>query len=185
MAVRLGEMMLHAGMLTPAQLEEVLRSQAAFGGRLGTNLVEMGLIEERDLVRLLHEKLGVSCVDASALLRVPESVLSLVPRDLVVKHRVVPVALNHKRLTLAMVDPSDFGAIEEVGFVTGLVIVPCVATELTVSLALERFFGVKRETRYIPVAGGVRSRFAEQAASMATAGEGADGSGAEGDPGEG
>jgi len=162
MAVRLGEMMLHAGMLTPSQLEEVLRSQAAFGGRLGTNLVEMGLIEERDLVRLLHEKLGVTCVDGSTLNSIPEEVLTLVPRELVVKHRVVPVTLRHKRLTLAMVDPSDFCAIEEIGFVTGLVIVPCVATELSLSLALERYYGVKREVRYIPVAGGLHSRYASR-----------------------
>ncbi|UFS72313.1 general secretion pathway protein GspE [Geomonas sp. RF6] len=173
MAVRLGEMMLHAGMLTPSQLEEVLRSQAAFGGRLGTNLVEMGLIEERDLVRLLHEKLGVTCVDGSALNSVSQEVVALVPRELVIKHRVLPVALNNKRLTLAMVDPSDFVAIEEIGFVTGLVIVPCVATELSLSMALERYYGIKREVRYIPVAGGLRSRYIAQ-----TEGEGAEGKGA-------
>jgi hypothetical protein len=102
----------------------------------------------------------VPCVDPSALNRITQEVLSLVPQEMVQRYRVLPVALNGKKLTLAMADPSDFAAIDEIGFVTGLIIVPRVCSELRLSMALERYYGVKRMVRYIPFDGGSRSRFA-------------------------
>ncbi|HBG07563.1 MAG TPA: general secretion pathway protein GspE [Geobacter sp.] len=156
----LGEMLLKAGALTEAQLEQVLSAQSIYGGRLGTNLVEMGLIGEDELARVLKEKLGVPCIDGSALDAIPAEVLAVIPLEMVQRYHVLPLALDGKRLTLAMIDPSDFKAIDEIGFVTGLVIVPRVCSELRLNLALERYFGIKRELRYIPVAGGSRSRFA-------------------------
>lgn len=159
-AMLLGEMLLKAGVLTESQLEQVLNAQSIYGGRLGTNLVEMGLIGEEELAHVLNEKLGVPAIDPATLNDIPQEVLGLVPKGMVERHRVVPVALDGKRLSLAMVDPSDFKAIDEIGFVTGLVIVPKVCSELRLGLALERYYGIKRTVRYIPVAGGARSRFA-------------------------
>lgn len=159
-AMLLGEMLLKAGYLTESQLEQVLNAQSIYGGRLGTNLVEMGFIGEEELAHVLNEKLGVPAVDPAALNDIPQEVLALVPKGMVERHHVVPVALDGKRLSLAMVDPSDFKAIDEIGFVTGLVVVPKVCSELRLGLALERYYGVKRLMRYIPVTGGARSRFA-------------------------
>jgi hypothetical protein len=158
MSERLGDMLLHVGALTQAQLEEVLSAQSIYGGRLGTNLVEMGLVSEEDLARLLNEKLGVPSVDAASLERVPESVLAILSAEKVRRFQVLPIALDGKRLTLAMADPSDFSAIEELGFFTGMVIVPRVCSELRISLALERYYGIKRTLHFIPVSGGVRTR---------------------------
>lgn len=157
-AMLLGEMLMQAGALTRAQLEQVLNAQSIYGGRLGTNLVEMGLIGEDQLARVLNEKMGVPCLDASALNNIPAQILSLVPLEMVQRYHVMPVALEGKRLTLAMMDPSDFKAIEEIGFVTGLVIMPRVCSELRLNISLERYYGIKREIRYIPVSGGFRSR---------------------------
>jgi len=162
MPERLGEMLLQVGALTEAQLEEVLSAQSIYGGRLGTNLVEMGLLSEEELARLLNQKLGVPSVDAASLERVPDALISLIPQDMVRRFKVLPVALDGKRLTLAMADPSDFRAIEELGFFTGMVIVPRVCSELRLSLALERFYGIKRSLHFIPVAGGVRTRMITQ-----------------------
>jgi hypothetical protein len=158
-SARLGEMLIKVGALTEAQLEQVLNAQAIYGGRLGTNLVEMGLVKEEELARLLTEKFGVPCLDLAALNDIPAELLALIPRELAGRHRVMPVALDGKRLTLAMVDPTDFKVIDEVGFATGLVIVPRVCSELRLTMALERHYGIKRSVRYIPVAGGLRSRF--------------------------
>ncbi|MBU5638506.1 general secretion pathway protein GspE [Geomonas sp. Red69] len=160
MAARLGEMLLKLGALNASQLEQVLRAQAIYGGRLGTNLVEMGLVEEDQLARVLSEQLGVPCVDHDLLREIPQSLLGLLPLELVTRYRVLPVSLDGKRLVIAMADPSDFKAIDEIGFITGLVIIPRVCSELRLSIALERWYGVKRPMRYIPVLGGVRSRFA-------------------------
>ncbi|MBU5611701.1 GspE/PulE/PilB domain-containing protein [Geomonas azotofigens] len=160
MAARLGEMLLRIGALDASQLEQVLNAQAIYGGRLGTNLVEMGLVEEDQLARVLSEQLGVPCMDNDLLVAIPHSLLELLPLELVARYRVLPVSLDGKRLVVAMADPSDFKALDEIGFITGLVILPRVCSELRLSIALERFYGIKRPMRFIPVQGGVRSRFA-------------------------
>ncbi|QWV93218.1 general secretion pathway protein GspE [Geomonas oryzisoli] len=160
MAARLGEMLLKVGALNAAQLEQVLNAQAIYGGRLGTNLVEMGLVEEDQLARVLSEQLGVPCVDHDLLAEIPQSLLGLLPLELVERFRVLPVSLDGKRLVIAMADPSDFKAIDEIGFITGLVIIPRVCSELRLNIALECSYGIKRPMRYIPVQGGIRSRFA-------------------------
>ncbi|QXE90167.1 GspE/PulE/PilB domain-containing protein [Geomonas subterranea] len=160
MAARLGEMLMKIGALDAFQLEQVLNAQAIYGGRLGTNLVEMGLVEEDQLARVLSEQLGVPCVDHDLLAEVPQSLLELLPLELAERYRALPVSLDGKRLMVAMADPSDFKAIDEIGFITGLVIIPRVCSELRLSIALERYYGIKRPVRYIPVQGGIRSRFA-------------------------
>jgi len=159
MTARLGEMLVKVGVLTSAQLEQVLNAQAVYGGRLGTNLVEMGMVGEDELARVLNEKLGVPCVAPATLNALSKELLSLIPAELVERYRVLPVALEGKKLTLAMADPSDYRAIEEIGFITGLVIRPRVCSELRLNLAMEHYFGIKRAMRYIPVKGGFRSRF--------------------------
>jgi hypothetical protein len=159
MSAMLGEMLLKVGALTEAQLQQVLHAQSIYGGRLGTNLVEMGLVEEEDLARVLNEKMGVPHVELADLHSVPGEILSLVPFEMVQRYRVLPVAVKGKKLTLAMEDPSDFSALDDIGFVTGLVVVPRVCSELRLALALERYYGIKRTLRYIPVQGGFSSRF--------------------------
>jgi hypothetical protein len=158
-SARLGEMLLKVGALTEDQLEQVLNAQAIYGGRLGTNLVEMGFLGEDELAHALNEKLGIPCVDVALLNSVAPGTLAAVPTELIEQYRVLPVLLEGKRLTLAMADPSDFRAIEEIGFVTGLVIVPRVCSELRLTMALEHYFGIRRAVRYIPVSGGSRSRY--------------------------
>jgi hypothetical protein len=153
-------MLLQVGTLTEEQLEQVLSAQSVYGGRIGTNLVEMGLLSEEHLGRLLNEKLGVPCVEPASLEQVPDLVIAILPQEMVQRLQVLPVALEGKRLTLAMKDPSNFGAIDEVGFFTGLVIVPRVCSERLFYLALERYYGIKRVLNYIPVAGGMRTRMA-------------------------
>lgn len=160
MSVRLGEMLLKVGALDDSQLEQVLKAQAIYGGRLGTNLVEMGLVEEDQLARVLSDQLGVPCIENDELLAIPASLLELFPPELVARYRVLPIALDGKRLTVAMADPSDFKALDEIAFITGLVIIPRLCSELRLGIALERCYGIKRPIRYIPVVGGMRSRYA-------------------------
>jgi|GEM_PF-1179900 len=160
MSARLGEMLLQVGTLTEEQLQQVLSAQSVYGGRIGTNLVEMGLLSEDDLGRLLNEKLGVPCVNPASLEQVSPSVIATLPQEMVLRLQVLPVALEGRRLTLAMKDPADFSAIDEIGFFTGLVVVPRVCSELRLSMALERYYGIKRVLTFIPVAGGMRTRMA-------------------------
>ena len=154
MPARLGEMLLKAGMLNKAQLAQVLDVQSVYGGRLGTNLVEMGLVGEEDLAHLLHEKLGVPYLDPAALDAIDKDLLRLVPQDMIRRYRVLPVAREGEKLLVAMADPTDQQALAEIGFVTGLVVVPRLCAELRLSVALEHHCGVTRAARYIPARDG-------------------------------
>ena len=157
-AMKLGEMLVKEGKLTSAELEETLKGQAIFGGRFGTNLVEMGFLDEHELTYFLSRKTGVPHASSEQLMNIPPQVIRLLPEDAVRKYRVVPIALNNKKLSLAMTDPWDFATIDEISFKTGYIVVPLITPELRLIGALEKYYNIKRDLRYIPVAGGGRAR---------------------------
>ncbi|QXE93096.1 general secretion pathway protein [Geomonas subterranea] len=165
--MRLGEMLVKAGKITAAQLDETLKGQAIFGGRFGTNLVEMGYLDEQDLAEFLSQKVGIAHAAPGQLLDIPPHIIKLIPVDYVKKYKAVPIALNNRKVTLAMVDPTDLHAIDEIAFATGYIIVPVIAPELRIVTALEKYYGIKRDVRYISVEGGSRSRSRQHAAHSA------------------
>ncbi len=145
MAPRLSDVLIREGLITPVQLEEALRSQARFGGRLGTNLVKMKMVEESDVVRCLGKQLDLPFVSAERLLSVPPNIIGLIPKEIARKYKVVPLSLVNKRLTVAMLDPSNLAAIDTVSFMTGYVVSPAVCSELRILQALEQYYGIRRE----------------------------------------
>jgi len=151
MGIRLGDLLLQEKLITTAQLEEALKYQVIFGGKLGTNLIEMGAIDEAAITGVLSRKFGVPAVDPDELLQIPPQALQAVPRELAEKYRVVPLRLNNRRLALVMTDPSDLKVLDEIAFRTGCIIQPLVATELRVVHALEQVYGIPRGRRYINV----------------------------------
>ncbi|WP_224984911.1 GspE/PulE/PilB domain-containing protein [Geomonas agri] len=165
--MRLGEMLVQAGKITAAQLDETLKGQAIFGGRFGTNLVEMGYLDELDLAEFLSKKIGVAYAAPAELLDIPPHVIKLIPFDYVKKYKAIPIAINNRKVTLAMVDPTDLHAIDEIAFATGYIIVPVVAAELRIVTAMEKYYGIKREVRYISVEGGSRGRAKHHASHSA------------------
>ena len=161
MTIKLGEMLVKAGKITPAELDETLKSQVIFGGRIGTNLIEMGYIEEKELAHFLSMKLGVPYASSEQLMALSPQVLKLIPEEVVKKYKVIPLGLDKKKLVVAMADPSNFASIEEISFITGFIVMPLVSPELRLILALEKHYDLKRETRYISVASGGRRRARE------------------------
>lgn len=151
MAEKLGDMLVKLGYVTPQQVEEALKSQVIFGGRLGTNLIELGYIDEETLAQALSEKFGVGSAGPDQLMSLAPEVTELLPREIVERYRVVPVELDKKRLTVAMSDPSDLAVLDEISFRTGYIIRPLVTPEVRLSAALEKYYGFKREFRYINV----------------------------------
>jgi len=151
-------MLVQAGRLTPAQLDEALKSQVIFGGRLGTNLIEMGIIDEEELAKVLGEKLRVPCVDPEELMNIPPRVLETIPREMAEQYLVVPLRLEARRLFLVMADPSDLPVIDQIAFRTGFVIVPMVAPEIRLLMALEKYYDIRRELRYLPVSKAIGGR---------------------------
>lgn len=151
MAIKLGTMLVQEGLISLQQLDEALKNQTIFGGKLGTNLIELGLVGEEDIARVLSEKLKVPCTNIDQLLNIPPDLIALIPKQIAQKYKVVPLRREKKRLYLAMVDPSDLRAVDEVAFICGFAIHPLVAPEVSLVLALERHYGIDRNVRYIPV----------------------------------
>jgi len=150
MPIKLGELLIREKLLTSTQVEEALKYQVIFGGRLGTNLIEMDLLEEGEIARVLSKKMGVPFVDPpNRLMKIPEQTLQRVPKEMARKHKVIPLRLDNRRLYLAMADPSDLKAIDEIAFRTGYVIRPVVVPEIRLILALEKHYQVERKRRYI------------------------------------
>jgi hypothetical protein len=154
MALKLGELLINEGLLTNEQLEEALKCQVIFGIKLGSSLIELGFIDEISLVKLLSKKLGVPAVTQKELTEIPHSIYSLLPSAVAEKYRALPFKLENRRLSVAMSDPTDFKAIDEISFVTGHIIQPFIAPDINVSFALEKYYQIKRDMRYIRVSGG-------------------------------
>ena len=152
MQMKLGSILVKDGIITESQLEEALRNQVIFGGKIGTNLIELGYITTERLSDALARHKGVPHVNPSDIHSIPPEVILLIPSELAKKHQVIPVKLEKKRLTVAMSDPADLAAVDRLSFMTGMYINPVVIPELLLIMALERYYKIKRETRYIAIA---------------------------------
>lgn len=148
MPITLLEMLLEAGLITPAQCDEALQNRVFFGGRIGTNLIELGFLEEEDLARFLGKQLAVPYVDPAELLNLPPAVIGMVPRDLALHYQVVPLRLESRRLYVAMADPLALTAIDEIAFITGHVIKPLITPEVRLVQALGKYYGLEIDDRY-------------------------------------
>ena len=133
---RLGEMLVDAGLITAAQLQEALRHQRFAGGRMGTNLVALGFISEEVLMDFLAHQTGVPRADFRNL-NVEADVLKRIPRRLAEQLTILPVEFKEpKTLVLAMADPSDLNAIDSARFASGLTIDPVVASHSALRAAI-------------------------------------------------
>jgi len=144
LTTRLGQLLLDHGLLGEDDLTKALEEQSGSGERLGHYLVENGMVEEGDLVRLLSEQYGVPAADLDDF-DAPKSVMELVPGDMARRYLVVPVDVNGRALDVAMVDPTDVVAIDDLKFATGLRIQPMVASERAVKEAINRIYGEQED----------------------------------------
>jgi hypothetical protein len=142
MAVKLGELLLKEKMITPDQLNEGLKYQMIYGIRLGSSLIELGYVEEEALADLLSRKMGVPCIGREELESIPKELLISFPRRLVELYHVVPLKLEGQRLSVAISDPTNFAAIEEIGFATGYVIQPNIALDVHIARVLARHYKI-------------------------------------------
>ncbi|ANM28551.1 type II secretion system protein E [Acidobacteria bacterium Mor1] len=140
MAVKLGEMLLKAGLITPAQLQEALEAQKANGEKVGFNLVQLGYVKEDDITQLLSEQYGVPSINLRHF-EIDESVINLMPSEVSQKYLVLPVNRTGATLTIAMADPTNVFAMDDIKFMTGYNVEPVVASELAIREAIERYYG--------------------------------------------
>lgn len=149
MAGLLGKQLIKDGLVTPAQIDEAVNSQVVFGGRLGTNLIELEYIDEKALTQALSKLHSVPSVKPEVYTRIDSNTIKAIPRKIAGKYKVIPVKVEDKKIHLLMMDPSDLGARDEIGFTTGYVIKPMVAPEIRILALLEKYYRIKRDLRYI------------------------------------
>ncbi|MDT7543018.1 MAG: type pilus assembly protein PilB, partial [Acidobacteriota bacterium] len=144
MSAKLGEILVRENLLTPQQLREALDYQREHGGRLGFNLVKLGLVSDDMVTAVLSRQYGVPSVNLD-LFEVDAGVLRLIPREVAEKYSVLPLSRVGATLTLAMVDPTNVFAMDDIKFMTGLNIEPVVVSEAGVQEAIEHYYAQSRE----------------------------------------
>lgn len=141
MASKLGEMLVKAQLITDSQLEEAIKVQRREGGKLGSIVVRQGFCSDQDIVSFLGMQYGVPAADLDQWPAIEASVVALVPAELANKHKVLPLQRSGNVLTLAMSDPTDIFAMDDVRFHTGYNIDPVVSSEMGLVRAIERYYG--------------------------------------------
>jgi|Deesub1362A_J573_1020465.scaffolds.fasta_scaffold00013_153 type IV pilus assembly protein PilB len=144
MATKLGQMLVAANIITEEQLKQALSLQKKEGGRLGTNLVKLGYITEEKLVAFLSKQFGVPAINLSDY-KIDPSVVKLIPQEMAKKYMIMPVARVGATLTIAMTDPSNVFAIDDVKFMTGYNVEVAVSSESSIANAIATFYGGKGE----------------------------------------
>jgi len=139
-AEKLGRVVLDANLVTEDQLQKALLTQKRDGGRLGEILIRLGFVDESHLLQCLSQQHGVTLIDLNKT-KIDPAVTRLVPAEIAKKHLVIPVKRLGSSLSLAMVDPSDVYAIDNVKFATGYNVEPYIASEATVIAAINKFYG--------------------------------------------
>src|SRR5688500_1883910 len=139
MAARLGELLLAAKRLTPGQLQQGIHHQQTHGGALDGALAALGLAPEQECAGVLSRHYGVPSIALDGFAIEP-AVLTLVPADRARKHQVVPISRSGVTLTLAMADPTNVLAIDDVRFSTGCNVETVVAGEASLTRALARYY---------------------------------------------
>src|SRR5215470_12741669 len=140
MAVRIGELLLKEKRITPEQLQEALNYQRQNGGKLGYNLIKLGYVKDEEITALLSKQYGVPSI-ALTQFEIDPAVVKLVPAETALKYQIVPLSRAGATLTIAMTDPTNVFAMDDLKFMTGYNVEPVVASETAVVDAIQKYYG--------------------------------------------
>jgi type IV pilus assembly protein PilB len=141
MAVRIGELLLKEKRISPEQLQEALNYQKANGGKLGLNLIKLGFVKDEEITALLSRQYGVPSISLSDF-EIDQSVIKLVPAETAQKYQILPLNRSGATLTIAMTDPTNVFAMDDIKFMTGYNVEPVVASESAVMEAIQRYYNL-------------------------------------------
>ena len=144
MSAKLGETLLKDNLITPQQLKEALDYQRINGGRLASTLVKLGMLSDEEVTAVLSRQYGVPSVNLD-LFEVDPAAVALVPQETAERYSVLPLSRVGATLTLAMVDPTNVFAIDDIKFMTGLSVEPVVVSETAFQFAIKKYYGTSRE----------------------------------------
>jgi type IV pilus assembly protein PilB len=140
MSSRLGEILVRDSLISADQLKQALEYQKREGGRLGTCLVKLGLVSDEDITAVLSRQYGVPSINLK-FYEVDPSVIKLIPQETAVRYQIVPLSRVGSTLTIAMTDPTNVFAMDDIKFMTGFNVEPVVASESAISEAIGKFYG--------------------------------------------
>jgi type IV pilus assembly protein PilB len=140
MSAKLGEILVREKLISSQQLKEVLEYQRVNGGRLGTNLVKLGMISDDVITAVLSRQYGVPSINLD-LFHIEPDVIRLISQDVALKYSVLPISKMGATLTLAMADPTNVFALDDVKFMTNLNVEPVIASETSIHIAIGKYYG--------------------------------------------
>jgi hypothetical protein len=147
---RIGQILVEMNACTQEELRAALQAQAILGGRIGTNLLELGLVDEAQLAAALTRAHGLPCLAGDVQ---PEAgALEAVPAQLADRYGVVPIHVDDRRLRVAVSDPRDLAALDDLAFATGRTVEPVLAPEARLWALMRSCYGIDRRLRGIEVA---------------------------------
>src|SRR5512135_818183 len=144
MSQRLGDLLVKEKVITTEQLEESLKVQKQTGGRLGSVLVKLGFLSDEDVTNFLSRQYGVPAINL-AYFEIDATVVKLIPYETAKRYQILPLSRVGSSLTIAMVDPTNVFAMDDIKFMTGFNIEPVVASESSIMAGIEKAYGSVQE----------------------------------------
>jgi type IV pilus assembly protein PilB len=144
MSAKLGEILVRENLISSQQLREALDYQRSNGGRLGSNLIKLGIISDEVITAVLSRQYGVPSINLE-LFQIEEEVVKLISHDVAVKYTVLPISKVGATLTMAMADPTNVFAMDDIKFMTGLNVEPVIASEAGIQKAISEYYSASKE----------------------------------------
>jgi type IV pilus assembly protein PilB len=140
MPLKLGELLLRNKLITKDQLDKALELQKTNNSKLGYNLVKMGFVSDEEIATCLSKQFGISAINLSHF-EIDQTVLDLVPVEVCRKYDLIPVNRTGAVLTVAMSDPTNIRAMDEINFICGYQVEPVVASEYAIKESIDKYYG--------------------------------------------
>lgn len=140
---RLGDLLVDVGIITAVQLKQALDMQKHTGGKLGTILAQMGLINEEVMLAFLGKQCGVSYISLAEYGEIPSEVIRIIPESIVRHQNLVPISRDGKVVTVAMADPFNVFAIDDIKMITGYDVQVVIASEAEIKEAIEKYYSLQ------------------------------------------
>ena len=169
--IRLGELLVTAGVIAQSQLEEALFAQKKTGERLGIVLRKLGFVSDETLIEFLGRQLDIPSIDLD-LTEVDEDIVRLIPEAIARKYKIIAVAKIDKLLTLATADPLDLFAMDDAESITGCQIIPVITTEKHIQKALDKYYWMQGANRGVETGQRRAGQKAGNAPAQGKAGDG-------------
>lgn len=139
MSAKLGEILVRENLITPQQLRDALEYQRNNGGRLGSNLVKLGVVSDDVITAVLSRQYGVPSINLE-LFQIEPEVIKLISHEVALKYSVLPVSKVGATLTLAMADPTNVFAMDDIKFMTGFNVEPVISAESSIQHAIGKYY---------------------------------------------